>query len=140
MREHCHWTGHVSLHGGQKAMLAQIATEGKLQGLVQELERLRAFVEAAAVEGTAADEVERQVWGGVLVFGRQPPGGFFRPAGRGGAPWGPRSTCPLAAASTDSPSCTLAPTARSSASSSFSARCTARGRGKRSNWHRWTRD
>src|SRR4030067_825739 len=56
MREHCHWTGHVSLHGGQKAMLAQIATEGKLQGLVQELERLRGFVEAGAVGGEAGGE------------------------------------------------------------------------------------
>jgi len=64
-------------------MLAQIATEGKLQGLVQELERLRAFVEAAAVEGTAADEVERQVWEGVLVLGRQLLGEFFRLAGSG---------------------------------------------------------
>jgi hypothetical protein len=64
-------------------MLARTTAQSKLQGLVEELERMRAFVEKAATEGLAAHEVERRLWEGVLALGRQLLGEFFRLAGNG---------------------------------------------------------
>jgi hypothetical protein len=71
------------LHGGQNIMLAHSTTEGKLQGLGEDLERIKAFVEEAAVKGLAAHEVERRLWEDLLALGRQLMGEFFRLAGDG---------------------------------------------------------
>lgn len=63
-------------------MLAQIETEGKIQ-LVQELERIVAFVHGAAAEGVTAHEVEGRLWTDLLGLGRRLLGEFFRLAGNG---------------------------------------------------------
>jgi hypothetical protein len=71
------------LHGGQKSMLAHLTTESKLQGLGEDLERIKVFVKEAAREGRAAPEAERRVWEELLALGRQLLGEFFRLAGNG---------------------------------------------------------
>jgi hypothetical protein len=71
------------LHGGQKTMLAHSTTDSKLQGLGEDLERIKAFVEGAAVKGSSAHEVERRLWEELLALGRRLLGEFFRLAGDG---------------------------------------------------------
>jgi hypothetical protein len=83
MREHGFSEGMFLSHGGRKTMVTHFATEGKLQNLGEELERIKAFVEAAAREGVVAHEVERRVWTDLLALGRQLLGEFFRLAGDG---------------------------------------------------------
>ncbi|OYV66326.1 MAG: hypothetical protein B7Z74_11330, partial [Deltaproteobacteria bacterium 21-66-5] len=53
------------------------------QGVVEELTRIVAFVEQAAVECLAAHNVERQVWADLLSLGGRLLGEFFRLAGHG---------------------------------------------------------
>lgn len=64
-------------------MLAQTTTDSKLQRLGQDLERIQAFVEGAAVKGSSAHEVERRLWEELLALGRRLLGEFFRLAGDG---------------------------------------------------------
>ncbi len=64
-------------------IMAEVAAFDKLEELLEMAEDLRTFVREAVVEGTAAHEVEKGVWGRVLAMGRQATGQFFRMQGDG---------------------------------------------------------
>lgn len=64
-------------------MMTQEAVVGNLTQLIELTEGLQAFVRQAAEEGTAAHEVEREVWQRVLAMGRQAMGQFFHAQGDG---------------------------------------------------------
>lgn len=64
-------------------MITQEAVVGNLTQLIELTEGLQAFVRQAAEEGTAAHEVEREVWQRVLAMGRQAMGQFFHAQGDG---------------------------------------------------------
>jgi hypothetical protein len=51
--------------------------------LHEQVKQLTAHVEASVQQGTAAHEVEREVWSRVLAMGRQALGLFFRLSGDG---------------------------------------------------------
>ena len=64
-------------------MMAESVAFDNIQQLTGMAESLGAFVQQAAVAGTAAHEVEREVWKRILVIGRQATGHFFQLQGDG---------------------------------------------------------
>jgi len=64
-------------------MMAETAAFDNIQQLTGMAESLADFVQRAVVEGTAAHEVEREVWKRVLAIGRQTTGHFFQMQGDG---------------------------------------------------------
>ncbi len=64
-------------------IMAEMAAVDNLEKLTGMAEGLAAFVRQAAVEGTAAHEVEKGVWQRVLAMGRQATGQFFQMQGDG---------------------------------------------------------
>ena len=63
--------------------MAEAAAFDNLEELTEMAEGLETFVRQAAVAGTAAHEVEREVWQRVLAMGRQATGHFFQMQGDG---------------------------------------------------------
>ncbi len=59
-------------------IMAEMAAFDNLEKLAEMAEGLATFVRQAAVEGTAAHEVEKGVWQRVLAMGRQATGQFFQ--------------------------------------------------------------
>ena len=64
-------------------IMAEVAAFGNLEELTEMAQGLATFVQRAAVEGTAAHEVEKGVWQRVLAMGRQATGQFFQMQGDG---------------------------------------------------------
>ena len=64
-------------------IMAEIAAFDNLKELAEMADNLATFVRQAAVEGTAAHEVEKGVWQRVLAMGRQATGQFFQMQGDG---------------------------------------------------------
>ena len=64
-------------------IMAEMAALDNLEKLTGMAEGLATFVRQAAVEGTAAHEVEKGVWQRVLAMGRQATGQFFQMQGDG---------------------------------------------------------
>ncbi|MFV1968983.1 MAG: hypothetical protein ACC628_26485, partial [Pirellulaceae bacterium] len=64
-------------------IMAESAAFDNIEQLTGMAEDLASFVQQAVVEGTAAHEVEREVWERVLAMGRQATGHFFQMQGDG---------------------------------------------------------
>jgi len=64
-------------------MIAEVAAFDNLKELTEMADGLATFVRQAAIEGTAAHEVEKGVWQRVLAMGRQATGHFLRMQGDG---------------------------------------------------------
>ena len=64
-------------------IMAESAAFDNLQQLTGMAENLAAFVQQSVVEGTAAHEVEKEIWQCVLSMGRQATGQFFQMQGDG---------------------------------------------------------
>ena len=64
-------------------ILAEMAAFDNLEELAEMAEGLATFVQQAAVEGTAAHEVENGIWQRVLAMGRQATSQFFQMQGDG---------------------------------------------------------
>jgi len=64
-------------------IVAEMAAFDNLKELTGMAEDLATFVQQAAVQGTAAHEVEKGVWQRVLIMGRQATGHFFQMQGDG---------------------------------------------------------
>lgn len=64
-------------------IMAEMAAFDNINELAKMADDLATFVRQAAVEGTAAHEVEKDIWQRVLAMGRQATGHFFRMQGDG---------------------------------------------------------
>lgn len=64
-------------------IMAKSAAFDNLQQLTGMAENLAAFVQQAAAQGTAAHQVEKEIWQRVLAMGRQAMGQFFQLQGDG---------------------------------------------------------
>jgi len=64
-------------------IMAESAAFDNIEQLTGMAENLTAFVQQAAAQGTAAHEVEKEVWKRVLAMGRQATGHFFQMQGDG---------------------------------------------------------
>ena len=64
-------------------IMAESAAFDNLQQLTSMAENLAAFVQQATVQGTAAHQVEKEIWQRVLAMGRQAMGQFFQLQGDG---------------------------------------------------------
>ncbi|MFH1924688.1 MAG: ISKra4 family transposase [Planctomycetota bacterium] len=64
-------------------IMAEMAAFDNVKELTEMADDLATFVRQAAVEGTAAHEVERDVWQRVLAMGRQATGYFLQMQGEG---------------------------------------------------------
>jgi hypothetical protein len=64
-------------------IMAESAAFDNIQQLTGMAESLASFVQQAVVDGTAAHEVEREVWQRILTMGRQATGHFFQLQGDG---------------------------------------------------------
>ena len=64
-------------------IMAESAAFDNIEQLMGMAENLAAFVQQAAAQGTAAHEVEKDVWNQVLAMGRQAMGHFFKMQGDG---------------------------------------------------------
>ena len=64
-------------------IMAESAAFDNIQKLTGMAESMAGFVQQAVVAGTAAHEVEREVWKRVLAMGRQATGHFFQMQGDG---------------------------------------------------------
>jgi len=64
-------------------IMAEMAAFDNVKELTEMADDLATFVQQAAVEGTAAHEVEKGVWQRVLAMGRQATGHFLQMQGDG---------------------------------------------------------
>jgi hypothetical protein len=64
-------------------MMAEMAAFGNVKELTEMGKDLATFVQQAAIDGTAAHEVERGIWQRILAMGRQATGQFLQMQGDG---------------------------------------------------------